>query len=36
MSAKDMFDVGYYGIIMVYVAVKFYSQNHTFKNKWVA
>lgn len=39
MSVKDMFDLGYYGLIVVaiaaYVAVKIYSQHHTIKNKWI-
>jgi hypothetical protein len=39
MSDKDMFDLGYYGLIVVaiiaYVAVKIYSQHHTIKNKWI-
>lgn len=40
MSVKDMFDLGYYSLLIVaivaYVAVKIYSQHHTIKNKWVA
>lgn len=40
MSVKDMFDLGYYSLLIVaivaYVAVKIYSQHHTIKNKWIA
>lgn len=40
MSVKDMFDLGYYSLLVVaivaYVVIKLYSQKHTIKNKWIA